>query len=307
MYNDLNKSQRFTFIFDSGVPGTDRATEALDFAHDAGIDIVFNYSAVNSETAAIDSYLAYAAEKNVRVGVSFKDFYGDKDLDPDPGNQAIHNFYGSTNIERVTKLTQAFEASPAGNGIWGYFLADEPEGVDPDASAADIAAKVKIQHDIVKSITSKPTLSAHWRLPSVDLQTLAQGSDNLMMNYHPYPDGPNQTYGPVEDIESVARDTAAAAGDNSWFNLQAFSYYVNEPYKIEPFGFPSSPPDSNQGAPDTQQMVDMAKRALKGGVCHLGFFSYGYAKQVGDHQLANLKEAIRIIHELPEYRLGCPR
>ena len=293
----LISPRRRIAIFDSGVPGSPESYEALQFAYEAGIDDVINYSSVNSDAAARDTYLKYAEQLGVNVIVSVKDFVGPVDHDPD--NQHFHAQYGSTNGDRVMNIAQTFDSNPYAKAVWGYFVADEPEG--KELTYAD----VRVRHDQIKSVSSKPTMSSYWRFNKDELALRAQGSDHLMMDFYPYPEGPNQTYGKVEDIESIARDMKSVAGHNSWFALQAFSYQISEPPLREKFNFPIQEREANFGAPGVDVMVDMASRALQGGVQNLAIFSYGYAKQLLDQegidQLNKIKLAVSRIRALPEF------
>ncbi len=291
---------RLIAMFDSGVPGSPESYAALQFAQDAGIDAVINYSLINADTKSIEEYLQYADKIGRKVVPSLKDFA--TEINTDPVNSGYHDQYGSSNGERVINMVRSLEAMKGHGAIWGYLYADEPViNHDIPFNAGDVANLVKPRYEQIKAVTDKPVLLAHWRMPLPDLQTLATVSDHLMMDYYPYPEGENQTYGTLDAIESIAGDIKAAAGNSSWFALQAFSYYLSEPDKIQRFTFPPQPPDTNQGAPDADVMVDMANRALKGCVRHLAFFSYGYALQVGEHQLNNIKLAVKEIRALPEF------
>jgi hypothetical protein len=259
-------------LFDSGVPGTPEAAQALEYAKHAGFDEVINYNAINATPEAIDAYLRYAQHLDIKVIVSLKDLLGPADLDP------------------ATVAT--LDAYPA---VWGYYIADEPaEG----QASLEWLPRLNRQ---VKLGSSKPTIASYWRYPAKYLRSVKPGSDHLMMDYYPFPDGPQQTYGKVSDISAVAHDVQQAAGQDSWFALQGFSYYVSEPDMIASFHFPEQPPpDSNRGAPTTPVMVAMAKAALTGGVRNLAVFSYEYAADIPG-QLEQIRHAVHQIRHSSEF------
>jgi hypothetical protein len=269
-------------LFDSGVPGTAEANEALQFAHDARVDQIINYSILNASPNDIDDYLTRARAQNVQIVVSLKDLLGPADLDP--ANEHFHaQFGGDTNEARVANIVKLFDGYSA---VWGYFISDElPQDVN---GLAQWGAPLADRYDQIKQLSSKPVLASVWRNPVGFLKTVKQGTDHLMMDYYPYPEGPGQTYGPVADIKPVAEDVFEAAGSNGWFAIQAFSYAKNEPDTGKRFNFPEGP---GSGAPSTNQMVKMARLALDGGVKNLAFFSYGYARDIPG-QLDELQDAI---------------
>ena len=115
---------RLIAMFDSGVPGSPESYAALQFAQDAGIDAVINYSLINADTKSIEEYLQYADKIGRKVVPSLKDFA--TEINTDPVNSGYHDQYGSSNGERVINMVRSLEAMKGHGAIWGYLYADEP-------------------------------------------------------------------------------------------------------------------------------------------------------------------------------------
>src|SRR5207247_2231490 len=143
--------------------------------------------------------------------------------DTDPTHSAQHQIYGDTTRDQVDKLVKLFDGYSA---VWGYYIADEPAG-----HLQDVLPVLQNRYQQVKNLTSKPTLASVWRQPDDSLRLIKHGTDHLMMDYYPYPEGGEQKYGTVGDIPKIARDVSSVAGNSSWFSIQAFSYYRSEPDK----------------------------------------------------------------------------
>lgn len=299
---------RLIAMFDGGQPGTPESRDALFMASDptAKIDLLINYSVLNAERDQIERYLRAADVLGVKIAVSIKDLLGPKDLDP--VHQAFHHQFDThppgevidTDINTDAQVAATVKWFDHFTAVWGYYIGDELPGTI--AHAPYWMPILKARYHQVQGLSQKHILASVYNNGSREfLKTVKTGTQNLMMDYYPYPDGPDQTYGKVSDTRRVAQDTATVAGKDSWFALQGFSYYISEPGKIKQFAFPAKyPPSSNRGAPRAPVMVDMAQQALSVGIQHLAFFSYPYAAAIPG-QVEEIKQAIRQIRQLPEF------
>jgi len=294
---------RVIAIFDSGVPGSEEALAALDFAKSAKIDVVINYSSTNEKPGVVKHYLDDAQLRGVKVALSLKDLLGgpklvsDPALDQDPGNLAMHQLYGKTPDNQVRDIVSQFDHHPA---VWGYFISDElPQDPTGPEDSSKWLKPLQDRQSLIKSLTEKPTLTAmYWGdQREAFLEQVKTGTDGLMVDYYPYPDTravPGKFYGTVENSLNIGQTLQKVAGDNSWFGLQGFSWQA-EADTAANFTFGAKPP-----APNAKWMVYMAQLALQGGAHNLAFFSYEYAQSTPG-QLEQIKLAVEHIRGLPEF------
>jgi hypothetical protein len=281
------------------------ASAELRFAQEARIDAVINYSAINASPEAVRTYLDEAQRRGVRVVLSLKDLLGDRDLDEEPENQALHQQYGATTTRQVAGVIKQYDGHPA---VWGYFISDElPADPQGEAGTATWLGPLKARYRQVTRLSRKPVMvSMYWgenrEAFLYDVHGAASG--HLMMDYYPFPDetvhgGRRQTYGPIADLATTGSTMRRVAGAQSWSAIQAFPW-EREPGTAKQFGF------NGQLAPSVGDMAHMAQLALRGdgtgpGAQNLAFFSYDYAAQTPG-QLERVKQAARRIRQLPEWR-----
>lgn len=270
-------------MFNGGVPGTPEALAALKFAHENHIDQIINYSVINAAPKARDDYLVEADHLGVSIIVSIKDLLGATDLDPP--NAAFHQYYGNyvhpelklagqtpTIDQQVEGIVKLLDPYPA---VGGYYISDElPQDPTGPESLAKWRDPLQHRYAQIHSLSHKPTkVSLYWTAGTSRVEFMRdvkQWTDELMVDYYPFPEGAGHRLGPLAEIGQAGAAISSSAGAHGWFIFQAFSWDV-EPATAANLGFaPGSP------APDAAAMVNMARRAVKGGARNLALFSYEY-------------------------------
>ncbi len=275
-------SSRLLGIYGSAVPGTPTAQAELEYASQAGFNLLLNYSSVNATPQAVIAYLALAQSLHMKVILSVKDLLGP--TDQDPTDAGWHRQYGASTTAEVSGIVKAYAANPA---VWGFYTSDE-EPTDPSNLSQWLPA-IQARQRQIQRLTHKPTLVVlDWSPGSTDYyQQIAQATDQLGIDYYPIP--ASATYGPVSAITTIGRALRAAAGKNTWFVVQAFAWNRVMHPEGAALGFPADP-----APPTARQMVKMAKLAVKAGVRNLLFYSY--MDNMNDPgQLRAIKQAVRTI------------
>ncbi len=307
-HNATKPEPRLIAMFDTSPPGTPEAEAALQFAHRAHIDLVINYTAIDATRSDTTVYLDTASRLRVKVAIAINTLMGANDLDAptadDPGypeNVAFHQKYaapGASTDEQVKGIVHEFDDNSA---VWGYYFSDElPE------TSADLGRwlpQMQFRYNQLRHLTKKHILASAepGGSPSF-LAKVGSATQDFMIDDYPFPDGPGQTYGRMDDIKRYAGYTAAIAGLNSWAAIQAFSYCVNHPEMLDKFHNLRQPCNlnPNNGAPNADWMYYMARKALAGGVRNIAFFSYGDASALPG-ELDEIAKAVQRIRAIPGF------
>ncbi|GAC1369411.1 MAG: hypothetical protein NVSMB39_1240 [Candidatus Saccharimonadales bacterium] len=282
-------------------PAINLANDAIDFAHDAKIDIVDNYSALAAPPDEVSKWLDYARLAHVKVGINMTYF-----VDPttDMANQQFYDHYGATLDDQVDGIVNQLKSDPSYDAVARFFVDERPGN---SAMAEQFGTRLDILVARIKKLTDRPIKLniEHGADDATFMASLKGRVDQLMPDYYPFPEilGPGGSvaqYGSIDKIREIARDVHAVFGTNGGMAVQGFSWSVNEPDRAKKYGFPAeNTPGTNHGAPLVEDMVAMARMAIDEGVCHFSFFHLEYADAIGG-QRQNIYEAAREIRPLLE-------
>lgn len=271
-------------VYTASELGSNESMAELKDVKEAGFDEVIAYGSMNGQTIeGIRRYLDAAQKMDIGVVFSVKDVLGDIDTDED--NAAHHRaLFGETTDAQVATVLKAFIGHPA---VTRVLISDERPGGPEDLQ--EWLPQLKKRRDQLSKV--KPTsVVLYWNQDSPAFyQAVKQYADDLQIDYYPLPE--NKLYGPLSTISDIGRTLWQTAGRHGYFVLQAFGWDPkNHPEGVE-LGFTTlSPP------PTTEQMVDMAKRAVEGhgdgGATNLAFYAFGEPNAAS---LNSVKEAVRQI------------
>jgi hypothetical protein len=250
-------------IYVANSPDDPAAVGVLQWAHNSGFNVVYNYSMIDGSEAQITSYLDNAQRLGIKVIISLKDLY---DQLPDGSTTAAaHAQFGSNNEQIAQTVAAKFGNHPA---VWGYGITDEaPMDASELAKWRPILTR---RYQVIKATSNKPILATLVGKTSPNptdrrsfLSALRTGSDHFALDYYPVP------FEPIEGIQGIASDLPAVGDSDGWFVAQSFSW-SRYPDTARAIGY--NPSASR--APSTAEMVAMARLALAGGAKNIMFYSY---------------------------------
>jgi hypothetical protein len=267
---------RETALYVGGVPGTPLAEQQLAYASGT-FNKVIDYPYAQATFQQDNTYLGQAARFGVQVVPAV-------DITSVPSNA------------RVAAIVTKYCHNPY---IGGWLTSDEAPEDSTVPHWHKMLHQLQVRQQLIQRLCpDKPVMGDWYNNPTTYLAQMKTAVDQIMVDYYPYPDqttsasASHQSYGSIDDTSVVGQALKAAAGNNTWFIDQGFSWQA-EMSTANQFDFGPNP-----GAPDAQWMIYMAQLALQSGARNLAFFSYEYASQTPG-QLAQIKLAVNYLKAQP--------